>query len=518
MVDARPAFCDPGSKFKPGAAEAFGRWAAKRVHYPKHDRLHEFLEIRVTDQLGVHAAARRDFACRELVISEDPLLKIGDASREARLLLERRFGERAPFLAPALGTDWAEIAEDARLAALSLFFVHPSISRPGNKGMDGHLQAVRQVIGNSKALQTRFADPMDLLRFLHVVDLNIHRDDEVAEHAQFTGIFVFGSKFSHSCAPNCSWSFSKEGRLQYHAIRPIAKGDLLTFSYVGNGMNLLTSTLERRRRLSTLWFVCQCARCTGPDHARWMKCPGCGIDRGCLPEYAGAGEGEQEGANNDGSAFGERPSHVTVRDAKTWRCASCGGSFNAARLPLREEAELSQRVPEAMMKGSSGAPGSASQEARVFEQLRHRAASTVGTEHWTHALAGFAWLQRALAQLKTETVITNSEAEFQAVSQEVAKWLEANAADSSEQRISALFASLRLEHNLGGGLAAWGYDPAEPLGAGMDAAPRIAELGWRVSAEGSVEGPEDGEGCNAGRAPQRPRPKSRGPPGLGRWR
>lgn len=55
-------------------------------------------------------------------------------------------------------------------------------------------------------------------------------------NAEFTGIFLLGSKFSHSCAPNASWSFDSAGRLQYRAIRSIAAGEVLTFSYVGNGI------------------------------------------------------------------------------------------------------------------------------------------------------------------------------------------------------------------------------------------------------------------------------------------
>lgn len=55
------------------------------------------------------------------------------------------------------------------------------------------------------------------------------------QNAEFTGIFLLGSKFSHSCAPNASWAFDAAGHLQYRAIRPIAPLEVLTFSYVGNG-------------------------------------------------------------------------------------------------------------------------------------------------------------------------------------------------------------------------------------------------------------------------------------------
>merc|ERR1719384_1685969 len=113
------------------------------------------------------------------------------------------------------------------------------------------------------------------------------------------------------------------------------------------------------------------------------------------------------------------------------------------------------------MKG--GGPASAGSEARLFMQLRERAARTVGPEHWTHALAGFAWLQRSLVQLRNDPIIQQSEADFQKVSKEVAGWLATTAPMNVEQRLSGLFATLRLEQNLGGGLRAWGYDPKDPL-------------------------------------------------------
>ena len=64
---------------------------------------------------------------------------------------------------------------------------------------------------------------------------DLHEDEERCENLVHTAIFVFGSKFSHSCAPNCTWSFDPQGNLLYRAIREIQKGELLSFSYVGNG-------------------------------------------------------------------------------------------------------------------------------------------------------------------------------------------------------------------------------------------------------------------------------------------
>ena len=113
-------------------------------------------------------------------------------------------------------------------ACLRLFYAPAERSR-------GHLEACEELLRSFSALKSTGWSASELLKFLHVVDLNIHKDDERPEHAAHAAIFVFGSKFSHSCAPNSTWSFDSMGRLRYKAIRPIEKGELLSFSYVGNG-------------------------------------------------------------------------------------------------------------------------------------------------------------------------------------------------------------------------------------------------------------------------------------------
>lgn len=476
----RPAFCAAGGDWRPGQAEGFGRCAKERLHFPAHGRLHEYLELRcMTSGLGVHAVARRSFACGELVLSEDALLRVPDTSQEAGQRLQNKFGDRAPFLAPALGVQWDRVSKEELKSVLNLFFVHPSVSRSDTKQAETNLIICKDLLEGSEKLKSRL-QPMDLLRFLHIVDLNIHRDDEKPEMACFAGIFVFGSKFSHSCAPNCSWSFSPEGRLQYHAVRPIEADEVLTFSYIGNGMNLLTSTIERRRRLSTLWFVCQCARCKGPDLSRKIRCPRCGVDGSCLPTYG-------QDPNWDTGMITPQ----MLPDAEHWHCGSCSANCPSAEMPLQEESELARLVPGAMMQGRSEEPGSSCKEATRFEQLRARAAASVGTRHWTHTLSGFAFLQRSLVQLKSDPVILHTEAEFQAVSVEIAEWLKANASANAEQRLSAMFVAVRLEHDLGGGLRAWGYDPIDPLGGGLNSAMRLREHGWEVTPEGSMRSKDD---------------------------
>lgn len=53
-------------------------------------------------------------------------------------------------------------------------------------------------------------------------------------------------------------------------------GELLTFSYIGDGLNGLSGTLTRQNSVRPLTFVCRCERCSFPlDMSRGMGCPHC---------------------------------------------------------------------------------------------------------------------------------------------------------------------------------------------------------------------------------------------------
>lgn len=462
----------------PERAAGLSRWAALRVKWPEPGRLHESIQLRVGDGLGLHAVSRCSFNTGDLVLKEDALLRIPDLPKASRMQLERRFGARAPFLSPALAVDWQGVSEEVRRATLDYFWAHPLMDAGRqDEVFTENLQACESIKQWSEPLRQRW-DAYELLRFLHIVDLNIHRDDEEPQHNGFSGIFVVGSKFSHSCAPNCSWSFSEDGCLQYRAIRPIAPGELFNFSYIGNGMNLIVSTLSRRHRLASLWFTCQCSRCIGPDLARQMRCPKCSSTM-CLPEYE-----VPDGMTTDWSS--KHRLHELIPDANSWRCSSCGSTTAAAEMPLKTEEELSEIVPQVMQ----GSFETASEDAVALTRLRQKAASTVGTAHWTFVLASFAWLQKCYIMLRKDPLIQFSEADLQGVSTAVACWLEAAARQNTEQRFSALFIALRLAGNVGGRLQLWGYDPVEPLAGCLWAGARMAAHGWRPCEDG-VEGPEE---------------------------
>ncbi|CAE8609237.1 unnamed protein product [Polarella glacialis] len=459
------SFCDCKS-VPASTASGIHHWAAEKVRFPPPGEIGESIELRGSDSLGLHAVAQRSFDSGELILSEEPLIRIPDSTTKgggSGRGAQEHFGELSAFVAPAFAVDWGAVSQEERKAALKLFFAHPQALR-GARSKSPSLVACREILAKSAQLRLATSwEANDLLRFLHVVDLNIHRDDERPANAGFTGIFVLGSKFSHSCAPNCSWSFTADGLLQYRAIRPISPGELFSFSYVGNGMNLLTSTIERRRRLGQLWFVCRCSRCCGPDLARQLRCPTCSAPC-CLPVY---------GENFEGVKV---PFSENLPEASTWRCASCGSTCSRSEMPLREESELARLIVQAMQGHSEDAEMHGVQLGR----LRLEVAKVLGKSHWTWFLATFAWLQKGLVRIQAEPVVPFSEAELRSASVAVARWLEAFAPDNVEQRMSALFIASRLAKHLGEGVRDWGYDPAEPLGAKLRAGPRLQALGWQL--------------------------------------
>jgi len=472
-------FCEAAT-VPPSKAAAFGRWASTLVGKPAASKLHEYITLRMDNSLGTHLLAAKRFDVGELIISEAGIIRIPDLSREERGSLHTRFGDRAAFLAPAVCVDWAKVDDDKKHALLDLFWAHPLFRSADSALLKDNMPPCQKLIEVNPTLQSRW-DAQSLAQFLHVVDLNIHRDDEVAEHASFAGLFVLGSKFSHSCAPNCRWSFSDNGELQYHAIRNIEPGELLTFSYVGNGMNLVVSTMDRRQRLATLWFVCKCSRCTGPDLSRQMICPKCGAAR-CIPVY--------EAGDSGMNWKGDRPLRDLLPEAQRWLCTACNASSSSSDMPLQVEAELGRQVPQVMMRS----PDAAAEDMHVAAKLQDKAARVLGTNHWCWVLATFAWLQKCLIQLQHSPVVQLSTRSLKQGCVAVAEWFEEQAPHNVEQRLSALCLAARCACHLGkNGLLEWGYNPADPLGDGSIRVKQLEAGGWKLQGS-DVHGPLDSIG------------------------
>lgn len=126
------------------------------------------------------------------------------------------------------------------------------------------------------------------------------------------GMFEVGSKFNHSCRPNCTYNqyaiIGGRPYMRIFTIRAIKKGDQIFTTYIA-GTDMLGSTRARREQLmAAKAFYCRCQRCLGPDVLAPLPCPSC---RGrCL-----------------------RYDHVE----HPWHCADCGRRWWDAEITGREK-------------------------------------------------------------------------------------------------------------------------------------------------------------------------------------
>jgi hypothetical protein len=146
-------------------------------------------------------------------------------------------------------------------------------------------------------------------------DLTQHEyvDGGIVKNTGKAALFIYGSKISHSCSPNVSYSSKTvDGALEYKVIRPITVGEVVAFTYMKDLYQ--TPTFERREYLmQTKAFMCQCQRCVGQDYCRMSKCSTCSRFVAC--EYQ--------------------------KQESIWRCPSCGICSGIAQ---KERALLAKRA------------------------------------------------------------------------------------------------------------------------------------------------------------------------------
>ncbi|XP_044759590.1 SET domain-containing protein SmydA-8-like isoform X2 [Coccinella septempunctata] len=118
----------------------------------------------------------------------------------------------------------------------------------------------------------------DILRVCGIVMVNCH--EVPLGDPPYIAIYETCSMLEHSCKPNCSKSFAKDGSLVLIASGNIDRGDHLSICYT----DPLWGTPNRRHHLyETKFFWCSCARCSDVTEfgtyfsamkCRKMKCAG----------------------------------------------------------------------------------------------------------------------------------------------------------------------------------------------------------------------------------------------------
>lgn len=110
-------------------------------------------------------------------------------------------------------------------------------------------------------------------RLLELIEAVLYRADCNAHafQAREVGLFPLAALANHSCDPTCGHSTRVNGEMRFYASRPIAKGEEISISYLDD---LWATPVEERRRTLMLQklFHCGCARCTGPERCRGLRC------------------------------------------------------------------------------------------------------------------------------------------------------------------------------------------------------------------------------------------------------
>lgn len=201
--------------------------------------------------------------------------------------------------------------------------------------------------------------------------------------------------------------------LQYLAIRKIKKGDVLSFSYIGDGFNMLAGTVERQQSLRKLSFVCECPRCSSSlDRARGGICALCGSHKCCVvnrvwqvsSSSSGTNKKEMEIVGNEewsaeGRGGGEP--HYVVDAAQVYApfsssdeffCVECKGRTPVPKPRVQLEQRLCSLLPHLMDAGPDVPLAKKAQVLLECEQA-------LGKFHFCWLLACFSWLQSVVQML-----------------------------------------------------------------------------------------------------------------------
>eukprot|EP00667_Euglena_gracilis_P007224 EG_transcript_7294 len=226
--------------------------------------------------------------------------------------------------------------------------------------------AVREVL-ELEEFRRRDVTAEKMIDFLLILRCNVHM---IGDGTKTSALFYLGSKVTHSCDPNCM-ALAHGIQLAYRAIRPIKKGEPITFSYI-SGWDLWKSTPARRALLQDQrFFQCCCLRCVSVDQCRRMICPACG-DPSLLHHQTG-----------QLSYMGQDPNPPTDTP---WTCHNpdCGRKFGDDALPLALEAQLQGEILDTFFSAASHealplAPEVPQQYLKVCEER-------LGRHHWLTAL------------------------------------------------------------------------------------------------------------------------------------
>jgi hypothetical protein len=178
------------------------------------------------------------------------------------------------------------------------------------------------------------------------------------------GLFLPAAYLNHSCRPNCDWFFDNDGRMVMRALRPIAAGEEITYSYI----QLYQSRTDRHAELKRIYYIreCLCDRCSRTQEKnsedafmRMLLCSKCGTNpllaiekpakegEADAPASAAASAGSSSAASSSSSSSsGKWPVLRLDSSSGAQTCPSCATVYSAAAVAelLSETRLLSERA------------------------------------------------------------------------------------------------------------------------------------------------------------------------------
>lgn len=207
----------------------------------------------------------------------------------------------------------------------------------------------------------------DVCRLAMIAKINAHRFDPPTAEAKaaetkavgtavtLVAIFPVMSKVAHSCAPNCMYN-STTGC--YVAMRPIAAGEAITFSYFGSQKLLYGNDVRQLCLRQSHAFSCSCVRCASPvDLSRGVRCT-----TDCP----------------DGVRLRNMPQGTTREFL--WRCTRCQRVWTDAQMPLDKEEALATTVHELSLTMDRPSPNWFERTKVTLVDVLH----TFGRRHWLY--------------------------------------------------------------------------------------------------------------------------------------
>lgn len=222
-------------------------------------------------KLGRILISTRSYQPGDIVLEEDPLVifRIGWPDLLNKYTTSMTIEEKEKLLDMQHLTSIEEAKHDEFSRSIKQSFDH-AIVQPV-------MQELLKLNQSDEAFAFRLCTLVNINGHMYQMPTNhsvgTQSNQQQQEDERLTALFYLGSKATHSCDPNTAYSSkcNSSGKLTYYAIKPIAEGEIITFSYINTPF--LTSTRERRQQLKkTKDFLCQCSFCLSPDILTAVKC------------------------------------------------------------------------------------------------------------------------------------------------------------------------------------------------------------------------------------------------------